>query len=69
MTAETKETKETKKGPDRLELLYWSGSALIVIGLALGGPDGFERALIAAGCSCLVFPVLGMLSSFVKGIR
>jgi hypothetical protein len=49
------------------DLLYISGALLVTAGIGLAA--GLKFALIAAGSFCLIFPLTGIATSFIRGIR
>lgn len=58
-----------KKWLDAQDCLYWSGAALVSLGLLFDGPNGLTHGLVAAGGFCLLIPVLPIVQGFVKGLR
>lgn len=48
------------------DALYIVGAGFVCAGLAI---PGFTGTLIAAGCFCLVFPIMELALAFVRGLR
>jgi hypothetical protein len=65
--AEVEKIKELQqRHARRADLLYIAGAALVVAG---AGMIRLYLAPIAAGCFCLVFPAIDLVTGFVRGAR
>lgn len=54
---------------DKLDVLYWSGAALVSLGLLFDGPNGPTYALVSLGAFCLLPPLVMQLQAFLRGLK
>jgi hypothetical protein len=67
-TNAAKKEQQIKKHDFTSDALYIVGAGLVCAGLAIDG-RGVSPSLIAAGCFCLLFPILELTLAFVRGLR